>query len=96
MGGGEMRAATALHPHGQIPKAAVVQAQGAITTPSTPAASPFWGRGGDGGPARPPQDTHTHTFQRFYPSESQRLENSSYSGIFIFFGSHYSFGHVIN
>lgn len=60
VGGGEMRAATALHPHGQIPKAAVVQAQGAITTPSTPAASPFWGRGGDGGPARPPQDTHTH------------------------------------
>lgn len=56
-----MRAATALHPHGQILKAAVVQAQGAITTPGTPAASPFWGRGGAGGPARPPQDTHTHS-----------------------------------
>lgn len=57
-----MRAATALHPHGQILKAAVVQARGAITitTPGTPAASPFWGRGGAGGPARPPQDTHTH------------------------------------
>lgn len=55
-----MRAATALHPHGQILKAAVVQAQGAITTPGTPAASPFWGRGGAGGPAQPPQDTHTH------------------------------------
>lgn len=55
---------------------------------------------GDGGTPRGGQSRtptrHTHTFQWLYPSESRRLENSSYSSIFIFFGYHFSFGHVIN
>lgn len=61
------------------------------------------GRGADSGvgeqsrhiPPKPPRPD-THAFQRLYPSESQRLENSSYSNIFIFFGYNFSFGHVIN
>lgn len=48
-----------------------------------------------GGQSRTPT-RHTRTFQWLYPSESRRLENSSYSSIFIFFGYHFSFGHVIN
>lgn len=44
----------------------------------------------------PPPPPNTHAFQRLYPSESQRLENSSYSSIFIFFGYNFSFGHVVN
>lgn len=55
----------------------------------------FWWVGGHKA-GTPLPDTHTHTFQRLYPLESQRLENSSYSTIFIFFGYNFSFGHVIN
>lgn len=104
-GGVCVGARAGLHPSSPVPDAAAwVHMHPQASLPPSPL---LLQRGCRGDPRRgghddrtepPPPHTprHTHTFQRLYPSESQWLENSSYSSIFIFFGYNFSFGHIIN
>lgn len=87
-----------LNPSSPIPNAAAwlrTHPQ-ASPPPSLPLQPPALAGGDVSGGTEQKHPPDTHTFQRLYPSESNRLENSSYSSIFIFFGYNFSFGHVIN